>query len=311
MTTKELLEQWMEQEEHEKIKPQTYERYRNLCKLHILPVLGEIPAEQVTRKQITELLNQKRHDGNLRFPGGLSSVSLNLILSVLNMAFSWACDMEWLEHNPCDRVRRFSAIGTRQVDAFTKEEQKRLEKCIDTEGDERLFGIILSFYTGLRIGELLGLEWSDFNEDCTVLTVSKTVYRIRDECGGWKICIDLPKTASSFRVIPLPAHITKRLCELREKKKSIFLICNKKGERMSTRSYQYIFERLTQRAEVRKLNFHALRHTFATRALENGADVKTLSEIMGHTNTSITLNRYAHSMMDTKIAMMNRMTRVF
>ena len=80
---------------------------------------------------------------------------------------------------------------------------------------------------------------------------------------------------------------------------------------MSIRSYQYMFEKLTERAGVRKLNFHALRHTFATRAIECGMDIKTLSEIMGHKNASITLNRYAHSMMDTKIEMMNRLPKNF
>ncbi len=80
---------------------------------------------------------------------------------------------------------------------------------------------------------------------------------------------------------------------------------------MSTRSYQYIFEKLTEKVGVRKLNFHALRHTFATRAIENGMDIKTLSEIMGHKNASITLNRYTHSMTETKIQMMNKMSRIF
>ena len=80
---------------------------------------------------------------------------------------------------------------------------------------------------------------------------------------------------------------------------------------MSIRSYQYMFERLTEKAGARKLNFHALRHTFATRALECGMDIKTLSEIMGHKNASITLNRYAHSMMDTKIKMMQKLPKIF
>lgn len=89
--------------------------------------------------------------------------------------------------------------------------------------------------------------------------------------------------------------------------KSNYVIENKKNERMSIRSYQYIFEKITEKVGVRKLNFHAIRHTFATRAIECGIDIKTLSEIMGHKNASITLNRYAHSMLDTKIAMMNKM----
>ena len=92
---------------------------------------------------------------------------------------------------------------------------------------------------------------------------------------------------------------------------SDFLVENKKAERMPIRSYQYLFERLTETAGGRKLNFHALRHTFATRALECGMDIKTLSELMGHKNATITLNRYAHSMMDTKIAAMNKLEKLF
>ena len=86
--------------------------------------------------------------------------------------------------------------------------------------------------------------------------------------------------------------------------KSSYVVENKKGEQMSIRSYQYIFEKLTERAGVRKLNLHSLRHTFATRAIECGMDIKTVADIMGHQNASIALNRYAHCMLDHKIEMM-------
>lgn len=101
------------------------------------------------------------------------------------------------------------------------------------------------------------------------------------------------------------------LSQDRDVAKTPYIVENKKAERMSIRSYQYLFERLTEKVGVRKLNFHALRHTFATRALECGMDIKTLSELMGHKNASITLNRYAHSMMDTKIAAMNKLEKLF
>ena len=80
---------------------------------------------------------------------------------------------------------------------------------------------------------------------------------------------------------------------------------------MSIRSYQYMFEKLTEKVGVRKLNFHALRHTFATRAIESGMDIKTLSEILGHKNASITLNRYAHSMLEHKIQVMQKLPKIF
>ncbi len=311
MTLTELLYEWMENEQRERIKTQTYARYMGLIQLHIIPSLGEHNVGTLTRRQIGDFLAEKRHAGNNRFDGGLSPISVNLMLSILNMAFEYACDRELLENNPCDRVKRVPVVDRRHADAFTKEEQRKLEHIIEAEDDDRLFGIILCFYTGLRIGELLALEWKDLNEDCSILTVSKTVYRGKNENGDWRLCVDTPKTRSSFRRIPLPEHLCAILAKKRNFSPSPYIVQNKKGERMSIRSYQYIFERLTEKAGVRKLNFHAIRHTFATRALENGMDIKTLSEIMGHKDASITLNRYAHSMMETKIEMMKKMTKIF
>ncbi len=310
MTTAKLLNEWMKNIQQDRIKAQTYTRYRGLLELHILPTLGKIEIQDLTRGQIYSFLTEKRAHGNCRMQGGLSPVSINLMLSILSMAFEYACDRELLEHNPCHRIKRFPAAKSRPVDAFTAEEQRRLEETIEQEEDPRLYGILLCCYTGLRIGELLGLEWEDLSEDHRILRINKTVYRKKDENGVWSLCIDAPKSDSSNRYIPLPRHLSDRLKALHESSHSPYIISNKKGERMSTRSYQYIFEKLTERAGVRKLNFHALRHTFATRALERGADIKTLSEIMGHKNASLTLNRYAHSMLDTKIQMMNKMTRI-
>ena len=232
------------------------------------------------------------------------------MLTVLNLAFEYACDMELLQQNPCERLRR-SREDAKKVEAFTKDEQRKIENTIMESNDPRLFGILLCLYTGVRIGELLGLEWADVELQRGIISINKTIYRDKDESGEWQLIVDKPKTASSDRVIPLPSYITQMLITQKETARSIYVIENKKGERMSIRSYQYIFERLTEKSGVRKLNFHALRHTFATRAIECGMDIKTLSEIMGHKNASITLNRYAHSMMDTKIEMMNRLPKNF
>ncbi len=311
MTIKQLLDEWMNNQQKDRIKQQTIARYQGLIDLHIAPALGDQEITTATRRQIYEFLTSKRHSGNHRFDGGLSPISINLMQSILNMAFEYACDIELVENNPCTHVKRVPAIDRRKAEAFTKEEQRLIEQVIFEEQDARLFGILLCFYTGLRIGELLGLEWTDLNRDCTILTVSKTVYRGKDDDGKWQVCVDDPKTSSSFRIIPLPTHISNQLRFLRNMSISKYVVSNKKHERMSTRSYQYLFEKVTQKANVRKLNFHAIRHTFATRAIENGMDIKTLSEIMGHKDASITLNRYAHSMLDTKIEMMNRMTKIF
>ncbi len=310
MTIATLLSEWMEQEQKNRIKMQTHTRYMSLIKLHILPPLGELDIQAVTRGQIAAFLSEKRLHGNRRSGGELSSVSINLMLSILNMAFEYAIDNTLLTSNPCTRIKRQPATKCHRVDAFTREEQRKIECAIECSDDARLWGIMLCLYTGLRIGELLALEWSDLSEDGRVLQISKTVYRGQDATGKWALCIDTPKTPSSNRVIPLPSHIADRLRKLRRSASSPYIIANKKNGRMSIRSYAYIFRRLTERVGVRALNFHALRHTFATRALERGLDIKTLSELMGHGNASVTLNRYAHSMMETKIEMMEKMTRI-
>ena len=276
---------------------------------HILPELGDTPIDDLGRRQISEFLTAHQADGNLRGEA-LSATSTNLMLTVLNAAFTYACDMELLSANPCDRIRRVPGPPSR-VEAFTREEQRRLEEAIAAWEDRRLFGIRLCLYTGLRIGELLGLEWQDVDMEKGILHIGKTVYREKNAAGEWQLFVDRPKTAASERMVPLPGYLAEDLRIYRMGARSEFVIENKKAERMSIRSYQYLFERLTEKAGVRKLNFHALRHTFATRALECGMDIKTLSELMGHKNATITLNRYAHSMMDTKIAAMNKLEKLF
>ena len=310
MTTQNLLTEWLEASQKERVKPRTYARYQGLITTHINPLLGAQKIENLRRRDIQQFLSKQKAEGNIRSGGKLSATSTNLILTVLNLAFEYACDMEMIEQNPCERIQR-SRDDAKKAEAFTKDEQQKLEKAIMESKDSRLFGILLCLYTGVRIGELLGLEWADVDLLRGFIHINKTVYRNKNANGEWQLIVDKPKTISSDRVIPMPSYITELLTSHKPASRSAYVIENKKGERMSIRSYQYMFEKLTEKAGVRKLNFHALRHTFATRAIECGMDIKTLSEIMGHKNASITLNRYAHSMMDTKIEMMNKLPKNF
>lgn len=310
MTIKELLFMWLDNYEKERVKPRTYSRYQSIIGLHLVPEFGDISIENLKRRAIQEFLTKKKKEGNLLSGKDLSSASTNLMLTVLSMAFEYAIDMEVCEDNPCVRLKRIPE-DSKKIDAFTRDEQKKIEAYIKSSDDRRLFGILLDFYSGMRIGELIALEWQDVDFDKGLIYINKTAYRDKSKTGEWEVCIDKPKTKSSERVIPLPTCIIELMKEYSITSKSNYVIENKKSERMSIRSYQYIFEKITEKVGVRKLNFHAIRHTFATRAIECGMDIKTLSEIMGHKNASITLNRYAHSMLDTKIAMMNKMQFIF
>ena len=309
MTTENLLTEWLEVYQKEQIKARTYSRYQGLITMHIVPALGDRSISELGRSEIQDFLSQQKKDGNMRNGEKLSATSTNMMLSVLNLAFEYACDMEYIEENPCVRVRRTKA-ETKKIEALTVEEQSAIETEIARAEDKHLHGILLCLYTGLRIGELLGLTWNDVDLERGVIKITKTVYREKNESGTWQICVDTPKTKASDRVIPLPEYITNMLRQDYENAQTPYVVENKKGERMSIRSYQYMFAKLTERAGVRKLNFHALRHTFATRAIECGMDVKTVADIMGHQNASITLNRYAHCMLDHKIEMMQKLPRV-
>lgn len=171
------------------------------------------------------------------------------------------------------------------------------------------FGFLLCLYTGLRIGELLALEWSDIDFTKNELSVSKTCYDGKDENGRFCRITDKPKTVNSIRIVPIPKQLIPLLREQKKKATNEFVVSN--GVKViSVRSYQKTFAILLKNLNILHRGFHCLRHTFATRALECGMDVKTLSEILGHKNPTITLNRYVHSLMEHKKDMMNKVGKL-
>jgi len=174
---------------------------------------------------------------------------------------------------------------------------------------DSLFGIVLSLYTGLRIGELAALEWSDIDLRARELHITKSCHYGRDSSGKFRRITEAPKTESSLRIIPIPKQLVPYLSELKRKSRSRYVIS--RGEKpISIRSYQRSFSAMQKRLGIAHRGFHSLRHTFATRALECGMDVKTLSELLGHKSPTVTLNRYAHSLIEHKREMMNRLGKL-
>lgn len=131
MTTAELINEWMTSHEKEQVKAQTYSRYRGLIDHHIVPKLGDIEIADLTRRQIHDFLACKKREDNKR-GGNLSATSVNMMLSILNMAFEYAYDLEMVKANPCDRLKRASNTDSKRVEAFTKAEQRRIEQTIDS-----------------------------------------------------------------------------------------------------------------------------------------------------------------------------------
>ena len=179
-----------------------------------------------------------------------------------------------------DKIKRPKA-SEKPVESFTKEEQKIIEQAVLSDKRDKMFGIVLCLYTGLRIGELLALEWSDIDFTKGELAVSKTCYDGQDENGKSCRITGTPKTESSKRTIAIPKQIIPHLREIKKRSTSKYVVGN--GSKIITvRSYQRSFELLLKKQKISNHGFHALRHTFATRAIECGIVVIPLSSFSSH-----------------------------
>ena len=232
--------------------------------------------------------------------------TVNAALSVIKRSISAAEKLGALKTHVEFPRRAFPRPRERKC--LTLSDQKKLESFVELSRRPKLFGITLCLYTGLRVGELLALEWSDIDFASGTLKVGKTCRDVYEN-GGYKKELDSPKSFSSARTIPLPPKIISGLKRLKKCAQSSFVIEGKNGKIVPVRCYQSTFCRVLKKLGIPHMGIHSLRHTFATRALECGMDVKTLSEILGHSNPSITLNVYAHSLPEHKRAMMNKLVK--
>ena len=175
--------------------------------------------------------------------------------------------------------------------------------------DRYKFGVLLSLYTGIRIGELCALQWEDFCISQSTLRIRKTMQCIQDLGNGsiskTKIVITEPKSQCSVRDIPLPSFIIDIAIPFISNSKSYILTGNDRY--IEPRTMQNRFKRYVKESGIDDANFHALRHTFATRCVEVGFEIKSLSEVLGHANVNITLNRYVHSSFELKHSNMNKL----
>ena len=301
MKYKDWLNVWINNYIKPQLKRQTFKKYESIVRLHIMPFLGEYELIDLSAIELQKFVGD-------RIEKGLKSSTVNAIITVLKMSLKAAVETEVVEKQYSDKIRRPKLIQ-KQIECFSIEEQKKIESYIIKTHNLKMYGVVIALYTGLRIGELLSIEWADVDTKRACIRINKTCYD--SWCNGRYVkCVDVPKTLTSIRIIPLPRQIIPFLKEIKEKTHSKYVIIGKTNEGAQVRSYQHSFEILLKRLGISHKGFHALRHTFATRAIECGVDVKTLSEIMGHKNVEITLNRYAHCFMEHKHEMINRLGKL-
>ena len=298
MKLKELLELWLERYMKHTIKIRTYNRYKSICELHLIKDLGEYELEELKPNVLQDFLLKKIDDH-------YSTNTIKGIVSVLKQALRLAITLEFVDKEYCSNLKMPSS-EEKEISVFTKKEQQVIESFCLNHMKRNYIGIVICLYTGIRLGELLALTWDDIDFNSNLLTINKTSYSAKVD-GKTQIIVDKPKTKKSNRVIPLPNQLVKLLKIIKKESNSKYVITTRNSGMVGNRSYQRTFKFILKKVNVPYRNFHSLRHTFATNAIELGMDVKTLAEILGHTNAMITLNRYSHSLLNYKIEMMNKL----
>ena len=266
-------------------KPSTYAKYSLIYRTHIKPALQEALLSQITEPFVHENLS-----------GPYSGSVQKSVYCVLNQILRFA-SKEYAVVIPAVK-RPFCDLRPKPVETFSKREQTRLLSVLNHETDASKAAVLLCLYTGLRLGEVCALKWEDVDFENRLLSVNRTVQRLADPDHPGKTALreSEPKSQNSRREIPLSADASELLLTLRHGKDYIF---GGNGP-LEPRTMQYRFKKYLRTAKLPGKNFHILRHTFATNCIEGGADVKSLSEILGHADVQITLNRYVHPTMDTK-----------
>lgn len=291
-TLVEWIEYWMESELLGSIKESSWQAYRNQLARHVLPALGGCMLTQLTPKIVYDFVEQLE-------ASGLVSSTIQGIYRLLAAAMRFALDEGVIRKNPCRRIqiRKKECVEQR---VLSRSEQEKMRK---TASDGKDLPALLSLYTGMRLGEVCALKWSDIDWEKGTITVRRTVQRVAKtddaaQCGKTMLMIGTPKSTRSQRVLPMPDFILsllkERLCQAVQAE----YVFSTTGHAADPRTIQRRFHRLTERLGIAGAHFHTLRHSFATRLLELGVDIKTVSALLGHGSARTTLDFYAHSLIE-------------
>lgn len=276
-------------------KPSTYAKYRNIITKHITPELGSYKLYQIDTKVINAFFYSKLHCC------GLSPKTVKDILSVIKLIIKFAGNFGVYCNCKFENIHIKSGKCT--VKGLTTVQSEKIKNFLINNINYVNIGILISFYTGVRIGELCALKFNDISFQANTIHINKTMQRIQNFKGDGKktdIVISVPKSECSIREIPMPQFIIDLIIKNNLYKKDAYLLTGEIAGFIEPRTLENKFNKIASVCNIENITFHMIRHTFASDCIEAGVDAKSLSEILGHSNVNITLDRYVHSSMHNK-----------
>lgn len=296
---KDACKEWLEYKKSS-IKISSYAKYNFIVEKYILPFFNNCKLYELNKNSLNELIIK---NNNLA-PSTQKNIAtvFKAIISFVNDKYNLS-----LEITSC----QFKKVYAENMKVLSVFEQEKLVRYLLNNIDLINLGILVCLFTGLRIGEICALKWSDIDLKNKTIKVSKTIQRVQivDDYHNSKTTIisQSPKSNNSIREIPMTDDLISIIYKNVKNfnKNTYFLTGNK--HYIEPRNLQNKFKKILANAKINDINFHALRHTFATRAIENGIDVKSVSEILGHSNVSMTLQKYVHISMQQKLKEINKL----
>lgn len=302
-TLSDWLTSWFTKKVRNEVKPTTYSSYYRTINKYILPSLGPYTLNKIKSTDIQNFVYFLQNHG-------LAPGTIYNTISILSKCLTEAKLQGYLSENPCQKVTLPKSIK-KESRILTIPQQRKLEEVALQE--EWCSPIILSLYSGMRVGEISGLKWSDIDFENNLIKVRRTVSRIiADDSyeSKTKVIEGPPKSKYSYREIPLAKNLKDYLKKYYSRANSDYVISTVQGI-TEPRIITYRFKRILNKAGLPDTNFHVLRHTFATRCIEKGIDIASLSKILGHQSIKMTLDTYTGSLLETRRVAMTKLDKMF
>jgi integrase len=289
-----------------RVKESTYVKYSTIIFKHIKPKLGSFMVESLSAKIIEQF------SYGLLYNEGLAAKTVRDILTVLKSV------LKQLTREYPHKLQSIEIIYPKMVKkemrVLTRDEQEKLISYLLTDMDNYKFGVLLALLTGLRIGEVCALRWGDISIENKTIKVTSSMQRLHNfdigDSKKTKILFSTPKSETSVRVIPL-TDLVLSLCKLKiVENPDAFVLTGDSEAYVEPRNLQYRLKKYTCDCNLDDVHFHTLRHTFATRCVEVDFELKSLSEILGHSSPRITLERYVHSSLELKRSNMKKLSSI-